>query len=429
MLHMKMKPICPLFIVFLLSIMLSAADSNPVIVKNELVLESGPGRYAQVRHIVLKGSYEQIGKALGEIARKDYKANLVKYASPIYAKARLEYMKKNNPPMAQYMKGIAGAYGLSLENTDFDTSYLYYCMDSPKCSAVFFPAEISADGKNFYVSNRDYYTAGMSEIMGGEKKPGEIDFLSRLFVIETYPDNGYASIGIGGLDLLNTRIDSVNSKGLAVAVLEDDTLGMEHTNKDLSRQTGLTQYQTVRLIIDTCATMDEAKQVILNNKISTSMMPAHFIVADSSGASFIYECSPDDFSDRIIDSAKGKPAVITNNSVYQYPTVDKLPEPSKDDYDTFNRFRRLVNFVDSHKGKYTAEDGQKAMGLVFGRVDEASEGGPHLLPLRTLYTTVVNIDEGKISVRFYQKDGKLDEKTRLHELIFTEPLEFQLKKQ
>jgi hypothetical protein len=201
---------------------------------------------------------------------------------------------------------------------------------------------------------------------------------------------------------------------------------MEHILKDLTRQSGLHQYQAIQLIMDTCATLDEAKEVILNNKISMSLIPAHFMVMDSSGRSFIYERSSKDSSDRFLDSKEG-PVIITNHSVYDYPTVDKFPKPSKDNYDTFNRYRRLEKYVQDHKGKFSKEDGKQAMSLAYGRVDEASEGGHHDLPLRTLYTAVVDINERSIWIKFYQRDGKPDPKTGLPTLIFSKPFEFKLK--
>jgi len=429
---MKKKLICLLGVAIIIviafaGVLLAAPKPSPVIVKNEVILQKGPGEYMEVRHIVLKGSNEEIGKALGDIAQKEYKATLVKYADPVYAKARLEYMRRNYPIMLERMKGVARSYGLSLDNTDYDTSSLYYCMPAPKCSATFFPAPLAANGHNFYVSNRDYYIASMSEIMGGKRLSGEVDFISRMFVIELYPDKGYPSIAIGGLELLNMHVDAVNSKGISVAGLEDDTYGMERTPKDLSRQSGLQQYQAFRLIVDTCATLEEAKEALLNNKVSMALLPAHFMVMDSSGRTFIYERSSKDFSDHFLESDGKEPVIITNHSVYDYPAVDKFPEPSKDDYDTFNRYRRLRKYVQGHKGKFSVEDGKQAMTLAYGRVNEASEGGYHALPLRTLYTAVVDIDERAVWVKFYLRDGKTDPATGLPELIFSKPFEFKLK--
>jgi hypothetical protein len=151
------------------------------------------------------------------------------------------------------------------------------------------------------------------------------------------------------------------------------------------------------------------------------------MVMDNAGRSFIYERSSKDSSDRFLDSSEGRPVIITNHSIIDYPTLDKFPEPSKDDYDTFNRYRRLDKYVRGHEGKYSMDDGSYAMSLAYGRVNEASEGGYHALPLRTLYTAVVDIDERAVWVKFYLRDGKTDPATGMPELIFSEPVEFKLK--
>ncbi|MBN1527145.1 MAG: linear amide C-N hydrolase [Candidatus Omnitrophica bacterium] len=427
---MKRAKICLLVAALVMAgVGLSRADegADPAILKNEIVLKSGPGAYMEVRHIVLKGTNEEIGKALADIAREQYNTNLVKYAEPIYARARHDYMKLNYPIMFERMKGVARSYGLSLDETDYDTSGLYYWMTAPKCSGIFIPAAAAENGHNFYASNRDYYLASMSEVLGGKRKPGEEDFSSRVFVVEMYPDKGYSSLGVGVIDLLSINIDAINSKGLSVAVLEDDTYGVERTEKDLSRLSGLYIYQIVRLIVDTCATVDEAKEAILNNKIPMAILPAHFLVMDSTGRSFIYERSAKNFGDLFVDSAEGKPVPITNHSIHDYPALDKFPAAAKDDYDTFNRYGRLDKYVRDHRGKYSMDDAGHAMSLVYGRVEEASESGYHNLPLRTLYTALVDIDERAMRVRFYLKDGERDPKTGFPELIFSEPLEFKLK--
>lgn len=414
-------------LVIAFSIQPAYAAKGGAVVKDEVALKSGPGAYMHVRHITIKGTNEEIGKALADIAQKGYGTKLVKYADPVYAKARVEYMKRNYPVMLERMKGVAASYGVNFNETDLDTSGLYYWLIAPECSAMFFPANVAASGRNFYIANRDYYLASMSEIMGGKRKPGEEDFSSRVFVVELYPDKGYASLGVGIIDLMSINIDVINSAGLAVAVLADDTYGMNATTQDLSRMTGLYIYQIVRLIADTCATVDEAKLAILTNQVTMALLPAHFMVMDPSGRSFIYERSPKDFTGRFIDSPAGEAVPITNNSIYDYPTVDKLPAPADDDYDTFNRYRRLAGYIASHTGKYSEKDGQDAMALVYGRVQEASEGGHHDLPLRTLYTAVVDIDTRSMSIRFYQRDGEKDPKTGLASLIFSEPLVFKLK--
>jgi hypothetical protein len=119
---------------------LAAAVENPAIVKDEIIIAKENGTQMEWRHIVLKGNNTQIGMALAEISQKEYGVKtLVKYADPIYGKARQEYMARNYPIMLERMMGVAAAYGISPDNGTFDTSMLPYDAGSLACSAVYFP--------------------------------------------------------------------------------------------------------------------------------------------------------------------------------------------------------------------------------------------------------------------------------------------------
>ncbi|MDD5085808.1 MAG: C45 family autoproteolytic acyltransferase/hydrolase [Candidatus Omnitrophica bacterium] len=407
-----------------------AEDIQPAqksaLVKDEIILPRGPGEYMEVRHIILKGTNEEIGRAMGDIAQKDYgAAKLNQYAEPSYAKARLEYMCRNNPILLEWMKGIARSYGVSLSDTLLDTSYLPSFYTTPQCSGMLVPAAYSANGHTFYSASRDYYLATFSEVMEKKPRPGEKKIFSEAAVVEIYPDKGYSSLLVAIGDL-TYGVDIVNSEGLSVSGFEDDTYGITRTQKDASRATGLSLSQAMMLIANTCVTMDEAIQVLLINKISMPSMPMHIQVADRTGQAVIYEISPNDFSGQFVYN-DGKPQVVTNHGVYAYPDVSKMPVNEKDPYDTYNRYRRLDNFVASHKGKFSITDGWKAMDLVIGAVPEASEANYLKLPLRTFYQIVVDKEERAIQVKFYLKDKSVDPVTGYAELIFSKPFEFKLR--
>ena len=428
-LGLKIFLVCGFFIVSIFSVSIFAKDIQSVqksaLVKDEIILPRGPGEYMEVRHIILKGTNEEIGYAMGNIVQKDYGAvKLTKYADSSYAKARLEYMRRNNPILLEWMKGVARSYGVSLSDTLMDTSHLPTFFTVPQCSALLIPAAYSANGHTFYSASRDYYLATFSEVMEKKPLPGEKKIFSEASVVEIYPDKGYSSLFIG-LGDLTFGADIINSEGLSVSAFEDDTYGITRVPKDPSRATGLSLSQAMMLIANTCATLDEAKQVLLINKISMPPLPMHMQVSDRAGRAFIYEISPDDFSGKFVDN-DGKPQAITNHGVYAYPDLSKMPINEKDPYDTYNRYRRLVKFVNSHKGKFSLDDGWKAMDLVLGAVPEASEATHLKIPLRTFYQIVVDNEERTLQIKFYLKDKSVDPVTGYAELIFSKPFEFKL---
>jgi len=102
-----------------------AENANPTIVTDEVLVAKESDTYLEVRHIVLRGTNEEIGKALGDIAQEWLGIKkLVHYAGPVYAEARRQYMKKNFPILLERMKGVAKSYGLSPTDNTYATSGL-----------------------------------------------------------------------------------------------------------------------------------------------------------------------------------------------------------------------------------------------------------------------------------------------------------------
>ena len=244
------------------------STENPVILKNEVLQNRDNANYTELRHIILKGTNEQIGKALGEIARKDYNVSLYPYADPIYAKARLDYMQKNYPAFYERMKGVAEAYNVSLNSTDLDLSALIYDVKFPDCSMVYFPPSVTSNGHAMACRNIDFYKVPYDILVGKTNISSQPDILSRTFVLETYPDGGYSSLVLGAVDLMGFSVHGFNSQGLAFD-LHVDNYGPANPNFQLvgDRNSGISILNVGRMILDNCKSIDEAKMALLNNKI------------------------------------------------------------------------------------------------------------------------------------------------------------------
>jgi len=407
-----------------------AKNADPTIVTNEVLVAKEPDTYLEVRHIVLRGTNEEIGKALGEIAQEWLGINeLGTYAGPIYAEARRQYMEKNYPILFERMKGVAKSYGLSPTDNTCVTSGLYYDISiAPAgCSALFFPAGSTTNGHNLLGHNVDFHTATMREMMGLERIEGDHNLYSRDFVLELYPDKGYPSIVVGALDLLNGFQGGMNSEGLIVALLEDD-LGTPSTDVNPLGDDvgGLNMLQLDRLILETCATVEEAKVVILNNKLVAGFLPGHLQICDRSGKAFIFDISPNDFSYHFTEN-NGQPQVITNHSIFLHPDISNFPPYSpKGTYNTFYRYVKLDDYVKGHQGKFSPADVKEAMSLVYAHTTDIAERSVGPLPHRTLWTMLYDIDERSVEVVFYLKDGPTDPATGDPSLVFTEPFRFKL---
>ena len=144
------------------------------------------------------------------------------------------------------------------------------------------------------------------------------------YIMEWHPaDGGYASWTIHVNDVLGGAFDGINSAGLAVALMADEEAMGElyEPQGEFVRAVGVGELQIVRLLLDTCATVEEAKQTLLSIKHYYQYVPCHYMIADASGNSFIYENSTGRNQSIILDGAK-KPQVCTNHQVYKQKISD-----------------------------------------------------------------------------------------------------------
>ena len=73
--------------------------------------------------------------------------------------------------------------------------------------------------------------------------------------------------------------------------------------------------------------------------------------------------------------------------------------------------------------KYTPDDGLYAMSMVYGFVNDASEGTAMPLPLRTVWSLVMDVDDLSMKIKFYTKDD-----VALETPVFTDAFSFSLQK-
>ena len=102
-----------------------------------------------------------------------------------------------------------------------------------------------------------------------------------------------------------------------------------------------------------------------------------------------------------------------------FPPIDKTKP-----YDTFYRYLRLHDYLQASVfHKYTPDDGLYAMSMVYGFVNDASEGTALPLPLRTVWSLVMDVDDLSMKIRFYTVD---DDSVKTP--FFTDTFTFSLRK-
>ncbi len=394
------------------------ASIKKVIRTNKIIVPKTADNYMEVRHIVLKGTNRAIGRALGNLAQEWLGIKPFRYTDPIYGKANRRYLEKNYPLFAKRLEGIAQAY--NLDKKAYLAGTLMYDLWPSACSVVYFPTTYTTNSHPLVARNLDFNTVAFSDAIPGQKRNNDHKFYSRSFVMELHPtDGGYASVGIGSLDLLSGVVGGINERGLVVSMLVDQECPSTTHQEDLIDACGLDGLQIVRLILDTCATVDEAKIALLQNKYVAAFKGLHFQICDPSGRATICEIDAKTFLWRFTDS-NNMVQIMTNHAQYLHPDAQSFPA-SPHPYSSFNRYKKLQDFITHHGGTFTTDDALEAMGLVYGdRIDQRN------LPMRTLWTELYDMTTKTLTVRFYLKDGPTNNKTGAPVLLFSEPFTFRL---
>ena len=396
------------------------------VVKEEVLLEQGKESYQSVRHIVIRGTNEEIGKALGDIAQKSYGiTRLAQYPDESYAKAADIYLAQNVPILRDRAKGVAVSFGKSYGDSLFVFDQLVYDAGPWGCSSVYYPPSFTTDNSGFLGHNMDYPLCSINKLL---KRPEENapPMFTRNYVIELYPDKGYASIGVGTGDLLSV-VTGMNEKGL-IAILHTDNYTAINTDPKADISGLIFPTQILRYILENCQTVEEVKVSILNQKLSISFEPGHLLVADTSGRSITAEINPKNQRIEFTENS-GKPQPFTNHPLYRFSDPADFPKytPFEED-NTFARFNALTDLL-GKKDKFSAEDVIANQDRVKARWNNPGRGMANPIPNRTIWTDLYDQKASTLAVKFYLKDGPSDPATGdPKDLVYSDFFKFKLQK-
>lgn len=400
----------PLAIVsFVLAVTLAAAGTLALcrgaktVAAQDRVVAGGPKDFMEVRHVVLRGSNEEIGQALALLAHERFGVEPSKSPDPLRTRAQRRYFDRNYPILAERMRGVAAAFGKSVDDDAFDFSSLGYARIKAGCSVMYFPPAKTADHRG--VLSRDYdFSTGL--LTGAPVPPGELSSSARPYVIEMHPDKGHASVAVCAYDLLSGVLDGINSEGLCVALLADDELAQKYRMEPTGLQpaAGLGVQQVLRYLLDTCATTEEAKEALLSAKQYYEFIPCHYIVADRNGKAFVWEFSQAHNREYIIEDPDA-PLVTTNFSLHRYLEHGRPPSADKARR-VCGRYCRLAQRLAKQPGPVSVDFIKQTHRLV-----DATGPGPANHPLgRTLWHALYFPERRRVQVSFYLGEGSADGK-------------------
>lgn len=229
--------------------------------KQERVIAGSANDSLEVRHLILRGTNEEIGRALAEIAIERYNVRPNPSRDPLRTRAQRKYFQTQYPILYDRVRGVAAAFDRDVHDDSWSHTDLGFTDLRAGCSVVHLPAKTTADGKDVVSRDYDYSTGSLTF---GALAPGLLHPTARPYLIEMHPDRGYASLAMVAYDLLSGVLDGINSEGLTVTMAMDDELLSKHKlEPTLGSAPGLGVLRMMRMILDTCATADEAKETLL----------------------------------------------------------------------------------------------------------------------------------------------------------------------
>ena len=372
-------------------------DAPPQRFEEHLVV-GGPGDFMQVRRLVLRGTQAEIGRQLAEVAQERHDAVATPSGDPLRTRAQRSYFRRNAPAFLERMSGAAAAFGLELEDDDWNFGSLSYGFGRPGCSVVYFPPSTTEWGTGVVSRNFDFTTgtfAGRTPDAG----KGEESIVSSPYVVETYPDQGYASLSICAYDLLGGVVDGINSEGLTVALLADDEVMANYDLDPASGpQAGFGVIQIGRHLLETCADVEQAMEALLEAKLYYTSIPCHYLIADRHGRSFVWENSRSLTQGYIIEG--GDEPLATTNFMHHLHLGEELPEDGR--LGSFSRYEAI-------RERWQAL--AQPVDFEFVRATSACVAATYPAPAapfapgRTLWHALYFPEEGRLEVDFYLGEG------------------------
>ncbi|UCG49370.1 MAG: linear amide C-N hydrolase [Phycisphaerales bacterium] len=202
------------------------------------------------------------------------------------------------------------------------------------------------------------------------------------FVVTTELEGAYRTIGNACYMLYHWIEDGFNEKGLYVGVATNGHPSRYNQKEPQYPDSPAVQIiHMARIVLDRCASVDEALELIRSVRIWFPVEVNHLLIADATGKAAVVEF---DTSRNMVAFHKEEPYLILTNTAYQ--------EGINYVRDNCSRYRKAENMLKSERG------GCDRM-LSVMRAIQLKSGNS-----RTLWTSISDISSQQIDVRFRSED-------------------------
>jgi predicted choloylglycine hydrolase len=358
------------------------AEAVQAVGKPTIVLEDLSDRFTVPKKISITGSPYEVGFTIGRIAAQYRRILPLRSSSNQDLNEQIVQMyRRIYPQYLEIVRGIAAAYQVEFDQVDLtDMEYDFFVQlwwrilnyngftqltdfashgdvsPTQNCSvASYFTGERHLVGRNFdNSSDRPHYFATMQV------------------------DGSYRMMGHIVYSMYHWVVDGINEKGLSI---DCATNGEEYNwNEPYPGVPAVFSGHMARIVMDTCATVDEAVALIGSVRVWFPNEGLHWIIADAAGKSAVVEFDLD-----------RKMVVIDRPGPYELMTNTALQKG--EDYVSGNcwRYGRAKPMLEA--GVRTKDD----MFNIMSNVRPTAGGG------RTLWTSIMDLNSRTFEV-YYRKE-------------------------
>jgi Acyl-coenzyme A:6-aminopenicillanic acid acyl-transferase len=256
-----------------------------------------------IRHLTIRGSNVEIGRVIAHLATTQHHVTPEQLVSDArFVRARRRTFEHGYPIHARRMRGVAAAFGLRPDDDRFDFSIL---ATSPEiCGQPL----------------RDAFTS-YSPPWTTDRGHGVLRWTGSLprgaCVMEWRPSGRtYASLALHAFDLLSGTVVGINGAGLVASAVAAEPAPLSIHSRSGARAwpaqaVGLHELALLRLLLDTCTTVDEAQATLLDAPAFRMFVAVRYLIADQTGRSFTYEATGDRSAQRIVEGGAEPMVLVT----------------------------------------------------------------------------------------------------------------------
>ena len=281
--------------------------------------EMAPGSF--LRKATVTGTHYELGLLVGLIARNYGMQVLRRSALNADMNARITGMYRIiYPQFLEKARGIGQAFGIALE--DLDLRYLEHDFEAELWWRLFKYQQFT-DFTGFSVAKpilgcslTSYYLEGEKRQLIGRNFDNRADRPG--FLVISSLDGVYKTIGHSIFQLYQWLPDGINERGLFMGMASLSSPQKYADYKDSPDYPDRPAIQAVhleRVVLDTCATVDEALALIGKTRVWFPVEFNHFLLSDSLGKSVVVEFDKD--KNMVVFPRQAAFHVVTNTALQE----------------------------------------------------------------------------------------------------------------